>query len=72
MYQDIHREVFRLKKTSRTRVEDTTRTAEVEEKTGETTEEILAGAALDDLMALKIRLALTDTIDYKLPPVIGD
>ena len=52
--------------------ESTTRTTEVEEKPGTAGDGSLAGAAPDDLTALKLRLALTDTIDYKLPPVIGD
>jgi hypothetical protein len=64
--------VFKVKRTARTKEEYATKTAEVEEKAGEYVEEGLSGAASDDLTSLKIRLALKDTIDYKLPPVIGD
>jgi hypothetical protein len=61
-----------LGKTARTSEEDATKTADVEEKIDKPVEENLSGAALDDMTALKIRLVLTDNIDYKLPPVTGD
>ena len=71
-YQSIHREVFGVEKTDRTKEESAAKAAESEEKAGRCAEQDMGGAALDGLTALKIRLALTDTIDYRLPPVIGD
>jgi hypothetical protein len=61
-----------LEKTARTEEREAVKIAEVEEKEGQSLEGSLAAAFPHELTVLKIRLALTNTIDYPLPPVIGD
>lgn len=52
--------------------ETAVKTADVEKKAANPLGAGAAGASIDDVTALKISLVLTETIDYPLPPVIGD
>lgn len=68
----IHQEVFRLKKVVNAEEDSAARTAAAEAKRETVGDAAPPAADPDGLTALRIRLALSDSIDYELPPVIGD